>query len=453
MNKPTSVLVFCLCFPFLTFGQSITDLVNLVSQDTLVKVIREFSGEDQTIVNGNPVTILNRESHANDIAADYLVQKFSALDNITINDQNYSANGRNIIATQLGKTNPNNIYIICAHYDSVDDYCADDNASGTTAVLEVARILSTQCFDNTIIYALWDEEEDNLLGSKFYADAAKANGDNILGVLNLDMMAYDGDGDNDFDIDVINLTSSIALKDQFLSVLSSSGLNLNANVVIPGSPASDHFWFWSNGFPAIFVGESWSNNDQTPNYHTANDRVADLDMDYFADITRLTLAFMATNGGLLAVDNSVNMTATTLTASQAGASYQWLDCNNDNTPIPSETNQSFIPSSNGNYAVQITSGSCVEISECVNFNTLSNKVLNKKTVKVYPNPVNSVLRVELPVGLTARMTLVNIEGKTLLRTNLDKTLNEVPFSNFSNGIYFVNLKAEEETISFKIVKE
>jgi len=70
----------------------------------------------------------------------------------------------------------------------------------------------------------------------------------------IDWIDYDGDGDNDFDIDVRNIAGSLNLKDDMLSALTSSDLNLNANVVNPGSGASDHFWFWSNGFPAIFVG-------------------------------------------------------------------------------------------------------------------------------------------------------------------------------------------------------
>ncbi|MBR9844804.1 MAG: M28 family peptidase [Algicola sp.] len=188
----TTIICLFLCV-FNSYAQSIQDIIDKVNIDTLALTIQEFSGEIPTVVDGNTVTILNREQANNDLAADYLVQKLEALDNITINDQQFDSNGRNIIATQLGKTNPNDIYIICAHYDTVADYCADDNATGTAAVLEAARLLSTQCLDNTIVYALWDEEEIGLNGSFFYATEAANNGDNILGVLNLDMMGYDGD--------------------------------------------------------------------------------------------------------------------------------------------------------------------------------------------------------------------------------------------------------------------
>ena len=461
MNKLTSLLILTFFVSFSVSAQTVSDLMNLVSQDTLTKVIREFSGEDPTVVNGSTVTILNRESANNDVAADYLKERLSMFNNLTINDQAYTVtygsttySGRNIIATQLGKTNPDDIYIICAHYDSVDDYCVDDNASGTAAVLEIARVLSTQCFDNTIIYALWDEEEDGLVGSRYYANAAGVKGNNILGVLNLDMMAYDGDGDNDFDIDVRNIAGSLTLKDDMLSALTSSGLNLNANVVNPGSGASDHFWFWSNGFPAIFVGESWFNGDETPNYHTANDRFVDLDMNYFTDLTKLSLYYMATKGSLQAVDNTVTTTISNITSNQTGATYQWLDCDNNMTVIPSETGQMFTPSSNGNYAVEITLGSCIEISNCVNFNTLGLDGFTKKTVEVFPNPVTSILNIRLPETVNeATLSIVSIEGKELLKTIIDKQYNEVSFSQFANGIYFVNIENQGRTLSYKVVKE
>ena len=159
----TTVLALLLA-TFYSYGQTVQDIINEVDLNRLTLIINEFSGEQSTVVGGNTVTILNRQQANNDIAADYLVEKFQELDNITITDQAFNTNGRNIIATQIGKTNPDDIYIICAHYDTVANYCADDNATGTAAVLEIARILSTQCLDNTIVYALWDEEEIGLRG-------------------------------------------------------------------------------------------------------------------------------------------------------------------------------------------------------------------------------------------------------------------------------------------------
>ena len=273
MNKLFLLLNFCFSVMGTLSAQTEIDLINAINLDSLKQTLQEFTGEVTTKIGGNIVTILNRGQANNDLAGDYLVDKFNAMDNLIVTDQAFNTNGRNIIATQLGTTNPNDIYIICAHYDSVADYCADDNASGTATVLEIARILSTQCMDNTLIYALWDEEEIGLRGADFYAAQAKNNGDNILGVLNIDMMGYDGDDDDDFDIDVRPIANSLAMKDELLTLLTTYNFNLNVNVVNPGTTASDHARFWNRGFSAVLVGESWDNNDQTPYYHSSGDRL------------------------------------------------------------------------------------------------------------------------------------------------------------------------------------
>ena len=184
-------------------------------------------------------------------------------------------------------------------------------------MLEAARLLSTQCLDNTIVYALWDEEEIGLNGSFFYATEAANNGDNILGVLNLDMMGYDGDapgspGDNEFDIDTRNIAGSLAMKDDIISVLNSYTFDLSVIEVVPGTFNSDHSSFWTNGYSAVLLGESWETNDQTPFYHTSGDRFSTIDMPYFYELTKLTTAYMATVGGLVGVDNGVTQTVTTV---------------------------------------------------------------------------------------------------------------------------------------------
>ena len=63
-------------------------------------------------------------------------------------------------------------------------------------------------------------------------------------------------------------------------------------------------------------------------------------------------------------DNSVNQVGTTLTANEVGASYQWIDCDNNNATISGETSQSFTPLLTGNYAVEVTLNACTDTSSC-----------------------------------------------------------------------------------------
>ncbi len=445
------LLAFILIVSF-SNAQSINDLIDKVDINGLTLTLNELTGEVPTTVNGNPATIINRTNGNNDTAADYLIERLSAFDNLTVVNQAYSAGGRNIIATQTGQTNPSNIYIICAHYDSVANYCADDNISGTAAVLEVARILSTQCIDNTIVYALWDEEEIGLRGSNYYATQAANNGDNILAVLNLDMMAYDGDNDNDFDIDVRNFAQSRAMKDEIISVLNTYGFNLNVNVVDPGTTASDHssFWFQSPAFSAVLLGEAWSNNDQTPEYHTSDDRVITLDLPYYEEMTKLVTAYMTTKAGLVAIDNTVTINSNMLTANQAGATYQWINCNTD-TDIAGAVNQTFAAPVNGNYAVRVTTGGCTEVSDCIQVSALGVDTLDPETVNVYPIPTEEELNIELPVFDKGKMQILNLAGRVLVEEDITENNFQWDVSGLSSGLYFIKFEVDGKTVVLNFI--
>ena len=430
-------------------AQTELDLINAVSLDSLSQTLQEFTGEVTTNVGGNSVTILNREQSNNDLAGDYLVEKFNAMNNLIITDQPFNTNGRNIIATQLGKTNPNDIYIICAHYDSVSDYCADDNASGTATVLEIARILSTQCMDNTLVYALWDEEEIGLRGANFYASQANNNGDNILGVLNIDMMGYDGDDDDDFDIDVRPISNSLAMKDDLVALLATYNFNLNVNVVNPGTTASDHARFWDQGYSAVLVGESWDNDDQTPYYHSSSDRYSTLDLPYFHELAKLIMSYMVTKGSLISVDNSLTVSPSTLTSNMDNASYQWVDCST-NLPIPSEVNQSFSLTTSGSYAVEVTVGSCTEFSACVDFTSLGTDTFKLNSINIFPNPTSSLLTIEHSLNDDLMFELFSIEGKKVLQKVLTEKRSKLNISQLSKGTYFVRMTQHKKVFTQQI---
>jgi len=103
----------------------------------------------------------------------------------------------NVVAIQRGQTDPTRHVLITAHYDSrVNDVMdatsdapgANDDASGTAATLEAARVLSKQRFDATLVYAALAGEEQGLLGGEILARYARANGWRIAGVLNNDII-------------------------------------------------------------------------------------------------------------------------------------------------------------------------------------------------------------------------------------------------------------------------
>jgi len=456
MKKNLISFLGCFFMVFLASSQTVLEVINQVSLDSLQLTLREFTGEQATVVNGNSVTIQNRVQTNNDLAADYLFEKLNGLDNVNVANQliNGEAGRRNVIATQLGKTTPDAIYIVCAHYDSVADYCADDNASGTAAVLEIARLLSTQCLDNTIVYALWDEEENGLVGSNYYATQAAANGANILGVLNIDMMGYDGNNDNNFDIDVRDFGNSLAMKDDIVSILNNPtyGFTLNVNVVNPGTTASDHSRFWNQGYSAVLVGESWETNDETPFYHSSNDRYSTLNFPYYLQLTKLITGYMVTKGGLVALDNTVTQNAGTLLANETLATYQWINCETE-TVIVGATSQSYSPTLNGNYKVEITNGSCTEVSSCFAVNTLNVSSVNTDDFKIFPNPVKNVLTVELPPFDQAEVRIVTINGQVVLTQTIKENVTDLQLTELSAGVYFVILEVDGKQSNQKLIKD
>jgi len=237
------------------YNITIENLILETNQDSLIKSLRELTGEDSVIISGVKTRIKHRISQQdNELAASYITQRLSYLD-VDTYIQEYSETGKNIIAVQEGVLYPEKKYILCAHYDAVADYCADDNASGVSTVLEAARILSQYAFEYTIIYAFWDEEEIGLIGSNYYAQQAATNNEEIMTVVNLDMLGWDENDDGTYDIHIKD--SDDTLNINISNISTNYNLNLEPNIINPGTWASDHGSFWQYNFNAIIFGESF----------------------------------------------------------------------------------------------------------------------------------------------------------------------------------------------------
>lgn len=103
----------------------------------------------------------------------------------------------NVIATLKGTSDPTRVYVVSGHYDSMcssptDAKCdapgANDDASGTAAVIELARVMSKRKFDATIVFMTVPGEEQGLLGAAYYAEQAKQNAVNIEAMITNDIV-------------------------------------------------------------------------------------------------------------------------------------------------------------------------------------------------------------------------------------------------------------------------
>ncbi|HBC46478.1 MAG TPA: hypothetical protein DCZ43_05480, partial [candidate division Zixibacteria bacterium] len=207
---------------------------------------------------------------------------------------------QNVIATKPGTTQPGQQVILCAHYDDTSEMPssrapgADDNGSGTTGIIEAARVFAQTDFHKTLKLCLWSGEEQGLRGSAAYASDAADRGDSIVGVFNFDMIAWDGNGDDSVEFHVGNLASSLVLGNILDSVLANYSIPLRREIYTwNANRSSDHSSFWDNNYPAVMGIEDHS-GDFNPYYHSTNDNMTHIDSIFFKNYVKAGVGAAAT---------------------------------------------------------------------------------------------------------------------------------------------------------------
>lgn len=299
--KTRLLFLFVLFFSFQSFFYSqssvIQQIINNTSSDSLTHFVAQLSGEIPVIVNGVSQTIYSRNKYqpGNNIAADFIKEKLESY-GITAYDQQFSSTGRNVYGTIIGTDYPNRKFIICAHYDDMPSGTiapgADDNASGTAAVLEAARVLSQYSYPYTVMFALWDEEEQGLVGSEYYASQAQAAGDSIIGVVNLDMIAWDSNNDGVCNIHTADVGITHDMYDKMFELNTQYNIGLDIVEVYPQQPYSDHASFIDHGYSAVLLIED--DNDFNNYYHTTSDLLQYYNVSYYKKSAQLAIATIAT---------------------------------------------------------------------------------------------------------------------------------------------------------------
>lgn len=111
----------------------------------------------------------------------------------------FDVNADNVVAVLPGLVNPDEIYVLGAHYDSVNNAGptepapgANDNASGTAGVMEIARIVAESGirFEATIKFVAFAAEESGLRGSEAFVDEAIAMGETPTAAVVMDTIGY-----------------------------------------------------------------------------------------------------------------------------------------------------------------------------------------------------------------------------------------------------------------------
>ena len=180
----------------------------------------------------------------------------------------------NVIAIQPGTEFPEEYVIIASHYDHPDGPGADDNASGTSGVLECARILSQHQFKRTILYIPFNGEERWMVGSYPFVVKCANEDMNILGVFDMDMIGF-WPGAEYGPVTMYSGYSYISerLFDYYQNV---------ANIYLPEMPTyrftakdsygGDHMCFNIYEYPALYIGDI-EYHAQNIHYHHPSDSI------------------------------------------------------------------------------------------------------------------------------------------------------------------------------------
>jgi aminopeptidase YwaD len=172
----------------------------------------------------------------------------------------------NVIAEKLGSNPVAGTIVIGAHLDSVPaGPGANDNASGSASVLELARAFAGRDYPFTVRFVLFDAEELGLFGSQYYVESlSPVERRGMRAMINLDMVgvgrAWRFGGDNSLVQEALGAATDLGVQ----------ALPLRG----PVASSSDHASFMAAGIPSLFLYRV-----EDPNYHTAEDRPEHVDPD------------------------------------------------------------------------------------------------------------------------------------------------------------------------------
>lgn len=299
--RPFIVSLLCIACSLRGAAQDpvVQSVIDGLQIDSMIHYVEELTGETMIDVGNGPELIVSRNkfNSGNAVAQAYIEQKLTQF-GYAPTVQVFSTTGGNVIATKTGLLYPDEYVILCAHFDALPAGAgpapaADDDGSGTAALLEAARVLSDIPFAYSIVFGFWDEEEQGLVGSGFYAGAQAANDVVIKGVVNMDAIAYDGNADRKARVHVRPIANSLSVSDTVVAVLDRYNFDIDLIVTNPGATYSDHASFWNEGYSAVLMIEEFT-GDGNPTYHTQNDRVEFFDVPYYETLAKLSIASFAT---------------------------------------------------------------------------------------------------------------------------------------------------------------
>ncbi len=299
-----------------------------------------------------------------------------------------STSSKNLIITKTGTLYPNKYVIICGHFDTIYGPGVNDNGSGTSIILEAARILRNVPTEYSIKFIHFSGEEQGLRGSTHYVNNIVYQGGvrklDIKLVFNLDQVGgVKGNNNNTVycDEDQGGLSSNNAASAAVTQQLRNcTALYSPLQTAVDPAADTDYIPFEQKG--EVITGFFERIRSSYP--HSSKDTFVNMDPVYVYNIGKATVG-------------ALQHFATASTAS-----------------------------------------------------TVAKNAL--ETVKIYPNPANSILNIELPDSKETNFSfeISNSLGRTLLKVNNERKIN---VSGLQNGVYIGVLKVGDQTLVRNIMIE
>lgn len=371
-----------------TFIQAYQDRANMVTQTNITTYLQEFANlgvkTTGSAANANALTWLKNK---------YISYGYSASQIVEDPFTSGSYSSKNLVITKTGTVYPNQYVIICGHFDSITGQGVNDNGSGTSIILEAARIMKDIPTEYSIKFIHFSGEEQSLLGSKHYANAIAYQGTSrlldIKLVFNLDQVGgVMGNNNNTVycDQDLGGLSSNNAASAAITQELRTcTALYSTLQTAVDVAENTDYMPFEAKGYTITGFFE----RIRSTYPHTTADTFANTDPVYIYNIGKASL----------------------------GALQHFAVAN-----------------------------STLGTHETVVKNSMEN-------IKIYPNPAKDVINIELPDSSIRNFSfeLTDFSGRTLFIKKDNET--KINVSGLENGAYIGILKANDKTVVRKVLIE
>lgn len=364
--------------------QAYKNRADQVSQTNITTILQEFEN----------LGVKTTGSTANTNALNWLKAKYQSYgytaSQITEDSFTYNSTGsKNLVITKTGTLYPNIYVIICGHYDTITGTGVSDNGSGTSIILEAARILKDIPTDYSIKFIHFSGEEQGLVGSTHYVNNVVFQNNvrqlNIRVVFNIDQVGGEiGNNNNaikcesDQSGQTGNNAQSLAFTQQLANCTT---LYSPLQTVMSNAYASDYMPFEGKG--DIITG--FYENERSYNEHTVNDTFANVDPVYVFNVGKAAVGAL----------------------------------------------QHFATASTSLLATE-------------------EQALNKlETVKVYPNPAKDILNIELPKDIkNFNLEITDMNGRLIISKENETKIN---VSGLANGAYLATITTKDSKAVRKII--